>query len=82
MCVRFPSCPGHSRVRQGWRRRFRVTQAKRMKTERNSIIAISRNPPDREIFFPGTGNFFGTRENRVPLTSLICTTQKRLTYFY
>jgi len=27
MCVRLPSCPGHSRVRQGWRRQFRVTQA-------------------------------------------------------
>ena len=27
MCVRLPSCPGHSRVRQGWRRWFRVTQA-------------------------------------------------------
>jgi len=27
MCVRLPSCPGHSRMRQGWRRRFRVTQA-------------------------------------------------------
>ena len=29
MCVRLPSCPGHSRARQGWRWRFRVTQAKR-----------------------------------------------------
>jgi len=34
----------------------------------------SRNDPHREIYFPGTGNFFGTRENRVPLTSLINTT--------
>jgi len=34
-------------------------------------FAISRNSPDREIFFPGTGNFFGTRENRVPLISLL-----------
>ena len=34
-------------------------------------FAIFRNSPDREISFPGTGNFFGTRENRVPLTSLL-----------
>jgi len=34
-------------------------------------FAISRNSPDREISFPGTGNISGTRENRVPLTSLV-----------
>ena len=35
MCVvRLPSCPGHSRVRHGWRRRFRVTQAKRVNENR------------------------------------------------
>ena len=27
--------------------------------------------PVREIFFPGTGKIFGTREIRVPLTSLL-----------
>ena len=36
----------------------------------DGLYAISRNSPVREFFFPGTGNFFGTRENRVPLTSL------------
>jgi len=71
MCVCLPSCPGHSRVRQGWRRRFRVTQASLV-----WVFAISRNSPDREISFPGTGNFFGTRENRVPLTSINYTKQQ------
>jgi len=28
-CVCLPSCQVHARVREGWRRQFRVTQAKR-----------------------------------------------------
>jgi len=65
MRVRLPSCPGHSRVCQGWRWRFRVTQA--------SLVWILQFPKFSQSgnFFPGTGNFFRTRGNRVPLTSLI-----------
>ena len=60
MCVCFPSCPGHSRMCQGWRRRFQVTQASLA-----WILQFHEIPPT------GMGNFFGTRENRVPLTSLM-----------
>ena len=37
----------------------------------DGLYAISRNFPVKEFFFPVTGNFFGTRENRVPLISLV-----------
>jgi len=45
MCVHLPSCPGHSHVRQGWQRRFRVTQA--------SLVLILQFPeilPIRKFF--------------------------------
>ena len=51
MCVCLPSCPGHSRVRQGRRWRFRVTQA--------SLVWILQFPEILPIrkFFPGNGKF-------------------------
>jgi len=57
-CVRLPSCPGYSRVRQGWRRRFRVTQQSanenRTKFDYCNFPKSSRSGN----FFPGNGKFF------------------------
>ena len=72
MCVRLPSCPGHSRVRQGWRRRFRVTQAKReRKPNEIRLLQFPEILPIRKFVSREREIFFGTQENRVPLTSLI-----------
>jgi len=51
MYVRLPSCPGHSRVRQGWRRQFRVTASLVWILQFPEILPIRKFlSREREIF--------------------------------
>ena len=40
-CACLPSCPGHARVHDGWRQRFRVMQAKRERKPNEIRLSIN-----------------------------------------